>query len=625
MAISTVSFTKTPQAVGDTYILYEDDLLAFDWLDGTIVSLDVISNDLGGAAKVLYSVDDGLNYNQISNPQDLLIADALIGGSSLWEATQTLINGAALAGVNDRLRISNGKVEVDIANSLLALTGTTEIDALAEGEYIRDSFVYAIRLGNGTLSWTTTTLEIRGENDTASITGDDAGTLTEDDTAPATGTLAVTDVDHGQSHTQIATDAASIGGLGTYSVDADGHWSYTVNNALVQYLNANQSTTDTFIVASLDGTAQQTVTVTITGLDDTPCDTFAPAYVVGSGVTILLENLNDDAYFDLITGDRANNLSVAFGNGDGTFATAQTYSVLSPFSVPGLVATGDINGDNSIDIVLANYDNNGSAGLEVLLNNGDGTFAPEVTYATGPGPSGVALDDFNHDGKLDAVVTNQFTNTISILLGNGNGTFGAYTEYTTAAGPAAVEIADVNGDGENDIVVGGNHSNAISVLLGNGSGTFPTHAEYTAFSSGGGPFDLVVQDLNGDFRPDIVTGNQQGGSNEISVLLNNGDGSYAAPMQISVPNPGEIAIAKINSDGIFDLVVGAGTEGVDVMLGNGDGTFGAITTYAPPWAGAVEVADLNGDGLQDVVFTAPGDTVSVLLGNTCTCDFCGFF
>jgi VCBS repeat-containing protein len=243
MGGSTTSFAKTPQAVDDTYTFYEDQLVGSILLNGSTLSLDVMSNDRGGNAKALYSVDDGLTSNGVSSPNDLLVADALISGKSAWEAAQSTVNGVPAA-TPDVLRIDNGKIDIDVGHSLFALTGTADVKALAAGDHIHDSFIYAIQLGNGTLSWATAAVDIYGKNDPAAISGDTTGALTDDTTTPVTGTLTVTDPDHGQSHAQIATNAASVGGLGTYSVDAAGHWSYTVNNSLVQYLSANQSTTD---------------------------------------------------------------------------------------------------------------------------------------------------------------------------------------------------------------------------------------------------------------------------------------------------------------------------------------------------------------------------------------------
>ena len=47
------------------------------------------------------------------------------------------------------------------------------------------------------------------------------------------------------------------------------------------------------------------------------------------------------------------------------------------------------------------------------------------TYATGLEPYGVAVGDFNGDGKLDIAVTNMASNNVTILLGKGDGTFTA--------------------------------------------------------------------------------------------------------------------------------------------------------------------------------------------------------
>ena len=252
------TLANTPQATDDSYWWTEDELIASGRLSGNIIALAVLSNDKGGNAKTLWSIDDG-NGNTDALDYDLLASDML----GAWENTAVNNLGAV-----DRVTISNGQILLDLSASLTVL-GAENINALAEGDHIRTEFVYAIRLGNGTLSQATVVFELWGANDAAEIGGDTTGSLTEDDTAAATGTVTVADVDHGQSHTQAASNAASLGGLGVYSVDADGHWSYTVNNALVQHLAADETATDTFMIASADGTASTLITVTIHGVADT--------------------------------------------------------------------------------------------------------------------------------------------------------------------------------------------------------------------------------------------------------------------------------------------------------------------------------------------------------------------
>src|SRR5437016_5336925 len=69
--------------------------------------------------------------------------------------------------------------------------------------------------------------------------------------------------------------------------------------------------------------------------------------------------------------------------------------------------------------------------VSVLLNQGAGTFAPKVAYATGLGPFSVAVRDFDGDGKPDLAVANISSNTVSVLLNKGAGTFTAKVDYGT--------------------------------------------------------------------------------------------------------------------------------------------------------------------------------------------------
>jgi hypothetical protein len=217
----------------------------------------------------------------------------------------------------------------------------------------------------------------------------------------------------------------------------------------------------------------------------------------------------------------------------------------------------------------------------------------------------------------------------------------------------SVAVADVNGDGKPDLVVANfcvSSSNCpngtVGVLLGNGDGTFQTAVPY---GSGGWQYDgdsVMVADVNGDGKPDIVVANNCGNSNNncpngtVGVLLGNGDGTF----QTAVPyNSGgyyaySVAVADVNGDGKPDLLVanycdngsdcneGTGNGLVGVLLGNGDGTFQTAVAYGSGGYGAysVAVADVNGDGKPDLLVAnncagtnsnCPNGTVGVLLGN----------
>src|SRR5437879_3403727 len=81
------------------------------------------------------------------------------------------------------------------------------------------------------------------------------------------------------------------------------------------------------------------------------------------------------------------------------------------------------------------------------------TFVSGIDSPAGAGPQGLAVGDFNHDGKIDVVTANSSGNTISILLGNGDGTFQAPINYPVGSGPWGIIVGDFNGDGILDLAV----------------------------------------------------------------------------------------------------------------------------------------------------------------------------
>ncbi|MFM5724679.1 retention module-containing protein [Aeromonas allosaccharophila] len=150
-----------------------------------------------------------------------------------------------------------------------------EFQSLREGETRQVSFTYIATDPSGNQSApATVTITITGTNDIATIgvatPGADQGTVKEDVTLTTGGKLVATDVDNGEAVFQPQTQVK--GAHGTFTIDTDGNWTYELDNndPLVQALKEGESLpSETFVVKSADGSAQHTVTVTITGTNDT--------------------------------------------------------------------------------------------------------------------------------------------------------------------------------------------------------------------------------------------------------------------------------------------------------------------------------------------------------------------
>jgi protocatechuate 3,4-dioxygenase beta subunit len=284
---------------------------------------------------------------------------------------------------------------------------------------------------------------------------------------------------------------------------------------------------------------------------------------------------------------------------------AQNPVSVSP-AVPASVAVGDFNGDGKADIVVPGG-RLGPATVTVALGNGDGTFQTPGNYVVGQGPTAVAVGDFNGDGIADLAVTNSVSNNVSILLGNGDGTFSLTVNYLAGTSPLSIAVGDFNGDGIADLVVAGT---TVNILLGKGDGTFGSPINIPGVSS---PFSLVVADFNGDGKADLGVWVFVGSS--LQILLGNGDGTFQLlPIGFTLSNTqtslaASITAADFNGDGKVDLSF-TSAIGSFVLLGVGDGTF---QTPIPQINLGTAVGDFNGDGIPDlagagtVLFTEQGN------------------
>jgi hypothetical protein len=175
-----------------------------------------------------------------------------------------------------------------------------------------------------------------------------------------------------------------------------------------------------------------------------------------------------------------------------------------------------------------------------------------------------------------------------------------------------IVAGDFNGDGHLDLAAAGQGSNEVSVLLGNGDGTFQPAVQDAV---GATPDAIVARDFTGTGRLDLAVTDYA--SNDVSILLGNGDGTFQPAVQYAVgPSPVALVAGDFSGDGKVDLAVadqgsgfgGTVPGGVVVLLGNGDGSFQPAKELGvgDPSPGEIVAGDFTGDGRLDLAVVNTG-------------------
>ncbi len=232
-----------------------------------------------------------------------------------------------------------------------------------------------------------------------------------------------------------------------------------------------------------------------------------PSTVPGFSVNTFVADFNRDGILDVASVQYyPMEVSVAFGNGDGTFGAYTNYPIVYNDFSAYLITGGDFNGDGAPDLVEINQ---ADQSAQVFLNNGDGTFQQGVNLQTDPGPQYVVVADVNQDGKADVITSNYGAGTLGVFLGNGDGTFANQVSYPVNGLANALAIGDVNGDGKLDIAAAyyvnnanGNDA-AVGILSGKGDGTFGAETDY--FTGQAHSLSVALGDLNGDGTLDVLS------------------------------------------------------------------------------------------------------------------------
>ncbi|UPG95554.1 VCBS domain-containing protein [Luteibacter aegosomatissinici] len=349
--------------------------------------------EAGGIANGTPGVDP--SGNVLANDSDPDPGDTLVV-TQVAHGANTVSAGGSIAGSYGTLTLAaDGNFHYTVDNT------NAQVQALRlDSDQLVDTFTYTVRDAAGSVSTATVIITIHGRNDAPVAVDDTAqaaeagGTANADPGVDPTGNVLAndTDVDAGDARTVVGARAGAegdggtlmavsgvtqvAGTYGTWSVDANGTWHYTVDNslAIVQALRPGQSLQETFTYQMRDGqgaldTAQ--LTLTITGAWDAPVARNDLAYAVapnpgGTGRdptgTVLANDSDVDAQDILtVTGVRAGNEGAAgalagvipgTGQSDGTVVTGLygtlrigadgTYQYLVDVSNPVLQALGPL-------------------------------------------------------------------------------------------------------------------------------------------------------------------------------------------------------------------------------------------------------------------------------------------
>jgi hypothetical protein len=346
-------------------------------------------------------------------------------------------------------------------------------------------------------------------------------------------------------------------------------------------------------------------------------------YSTGSGSTpyaVAVTDFNKDQQLDIAVANfDSHTIGIFLGTGSGTFRPQTTFSTGS--SRPRSIAVGDFNNDAKLDIAVANY---GTNNIGVFLQDTNGGFANQITFSTGydSDPYALAVGDLNNDNKLDIVVANYGTNNVGIFLGYGNGTFAIQIIFTTGINsyPYSIAIDNLNSDTYLDIVVACSGTNNVGVLFGYGDGTFTIPTKYST-GNNSLPLSVAIADLDNDNKLDIAVANYR--TDSIIVLLGDGNGNFSVQnipfFNSSNWNPDSIAIGDFNADNRSDIaVVTYDLNYVDIILNYRNYSFLSQTTYptnSDSYPASVAIADLNNDNQLDIIVANYGDIdIEIFLG-----------
>jgi len=390
------------------------------------------------------------------------------------------------------------------------------------------------------------------------------------------------------------------GPVGTSVAISGTNFSTTPSNNIVFFgavkASVTAATATSLTVTVPFGTTYQPITVTVNGLTAYSFKPFIVTYAGGGSINsttfgskndfttdlhpngIVVADLDGDGKPDIVT---PNNYSTAgqpasisilrnttINNGNISFAPVQN---INNGAVTYAIACGDVDGDGKLDLIASSL---ADLNISVFRNTsipGIISFAPKIDIATNSGVWGIVIKDIEGDGKPDVTVTNHLNNSISIFKNtsvSANISFAPKIDFTTMLTPVNLVVEDFDGDNKPDIAVTEQFSFSYSIFRNTSTiGNISLGARVDYFiATNYEPHGVIAVDLDGDNKLDLAVAGTNTATNGSSTLIEKNSStignisfSLATNLVAATGNSYHVSAADINGDGKPDLAF-ANTE-----------------------------------------------------------------
>jgi VCBS repeat-containing protein len=443
-----------------------------------------------------------------------------------------------------------GTFSID-ANGAWTYTADSAHNEFIAGQTYTDTFT--VTAADGTQ--TTVTVNILGTNDVAVIGGVSTGSVTEDETVGegqlfTDGQLTIADPDAGQA--TFVAQASIAGTYGTFTLDANGNWTYTADNSqeAIQQLGSEGTLTDSFTAVSADGTASQVVTVIINGTNDGAEIGGVSTGSVTEDVTIGEGQLYTNGQLTIADPDAGQSAFVAQASVAGTYGTFT------------LDAAGNwtYTANNSQE-AIQQLGSEGTLTDSFTAVSADGTDSQIVT---------VTINGTNDGAEIGGVSTSSVTEDVTIgegqLYTNGQLTIAdpdsgqaAFVAQASIAGTYGTFTLDAAG---NWTYTADNSHEAIQTLGAEGTLT----DSFTAVSADGTASQVVTVTIHGTNDGAEIGGVSTGSVTEDVTI---GEGQLYTNGQLTIADPDSSQSAFVAQASV------AGTYGTFTLDAAGNWTYTA--------------------------------------------------